>query len=53
MVRRGYEYNNPLDVILLNCTGDVAEVGILESSVASVIITGVYPFRDGFIIRCY
>jgi hypothetical protein len=53
MVRRGYEFNNPLIVRTLSCTGTDATAAVMDTETDGVIVTAVYPYRDGLVFRCY
>ncbi len=50
---RGYAFNNPL--VVLPAGGRSADEGaaILKEGTDRVIVTAVYPYRDGLILRCY
>ncbi len=53
MTRRGYEFNNPLIIKSLKCTGTGRGAAILTCDTDSVVVSAIHPYNEGLIVRCY
>ena len=52
-VKRGLEINNPLWLKQINGSGDIGEFFLFRGDVKGVIISGMHPHKNGFLLRCY
>jgi len=52
-VKQGLEINNPLWLKQINGSGDIGEFFLFRDDVKGVIISGMHPHKNGFLLRCY
>jgi hypothetical protein len=53
MVRRGYEFNNPLIARAFSGAGTNTTAAAVSRDTGGVIVTAIYPYRNGLVFRCY
>ncbi len=52
-VKQGLEINNPLWIKKIKGSGHMTEFRLFRNDVKGVIISGIQPHKNGFLLRCY
>jgi alpha-mannosidase len=53
VIKEGLEINNPLWLNSIKGTGNIDEFTLFKDEVEGVVVSSIYPTKDGLLLRCY
>jgi alpha-mannosidase len=53
VIKEGLEINNPLWLKNIKGSGDIDEFLMFKDEIDGIVVSGMYPTKDGLLLRCY